>query len=76
MAHEPPEELAFETLAIHAGQPPDPSTGAVITPIYQTSTFAQSSVGQHQGYDYSRSGNPTRTALEACLAALEGAAHG
>jgi cystathionine gamma-synthase len=67
---------AFETLAIHGGQPPDPSTGAVITPIYQTSTFAQSSVGEHQGYDYSRSGNPTRTALEHCLAGLEGAAHG
>jgi cystathionine gamma-synthase len=76
MAAEPREGPAFETLAIHGGQPPDPSTGAVITPIYQTSTYAQSSVGQHQGYDYSRSGNPTRTALESCLAALEGAAHG
>jgi cystathionine gamma-synthase len=76
MAHEPSEGPAFETRAIHGGQPPDPSTGAVITPIYQTSTFAQSSVGQHQGYDYSRSGNPTRTALEDCLAGLEGAAHG
>lgn len=76
MAGGPVEEAAFETLAIHAGQPPDPSTGAVVTPIYQTSTFAQSSVGEHQGYDYSRSGNPTRTALERCLAALEGAAHG
>ena len=76
MAGAPSEGAAFETLAIHGGQPPDPSTGAVITPIYQTSTFAQSSVGEHQGYDYSRSGNPTRTALEDCLAALEGAAHG
>jgi len=76
MAREPLEGRAFETLAIHGGQPPDPSTGAVVTPIYQTSTFAQSSVGEHQGYDYSRSGNPTRTALESCLAALEGAAHG
>ncbi len=76
MASEPTEGPAFETLAIHGGQPPDPSTGAVITPIYQTSTFAQSSVGEHQGYDYSRSGNPTRTALESCLAGLEGASHG
>jgi cystathionine gamma-synthase len=76
MAREPSEGPAFETLVIHGGQPPDPSTGAVVTPIFQTSTFAQSSVGQHQGYDYSRSGNPTRTALESCLAALEGAAHG
>ena len=75
-AHQPPDGPAFETLAIHGGQPPDPSTGAVVTPIYQTSTFSQSSVGQHQGYDYSRSGNPTRTALEDCLAGLEGAAHG
>ena len=62
----------FETLAIHAGQPPDPSTGAVITPIYQTSTYAQEEVGRHKGYEYSRTGNPTRTALETCLAALEG----
>jgi cystathionine gamma-synthase len=76
MTSESTEGPAFETLAIHGGQPPDPSTGAVITPIYQTSTFAQSSVGEHQGYDYSRSGNPTRTALESCLAGLEGASHG
>lgn len=62
----------FETLAIHAGQDPDPTTGAVVVPIYQTSTFAQREVGQHAGYEYSRSGNPTRTALETCLAALEG----
>jgi cystathionine gamma-synthase len=66
-----PAEHGFETLAIHAGQDPDPATGAVITPIYQTSTYAQSAVGEHQGYEYSRSGNPTRTALETCLAALE-----
>lgn len=65
-------EHGFETLAIHAGQNPDPTTGAVITPIYQTSTYAQEAVGQHKGYEYSRTGNPTRTALETCLAALEG----
>ena len=64
--------MGFETLAIHAGQDPDPATGAVIVPIYQTSTYVQSEVGTHQGYEYSRSGNPTRTALETCLAALEG----
>ena len=61
----------LETLANHAGQEPDPATGAVVVPIYQTSTFAQEEVGQHKGYEYSRSGNPTRTALETCLAALE-----
>ena len=61
----------FESLAIHAGQDPDPTTGAVVVPIYQTSTYVQSEVGQHKGYEYSRSGNPTRTALESCLAALE-----
>jgi len=66
----------IETLAIHAGQAPDPSTGAVMTPIYQTSTYVQQGVGVHKGYDYARTGNPTRTALEACLAALEGAEHG
>lgn len=66
------EKLHMETLAIHAGQEPDPTTGAVITPIYQTSTYAQESVGVHKGYEYSRTGNPTRTALETCLAALEG----
>ena len=66
----------FETLAIHAGQPPDPSTGAIMTPIYQTSTYVQDAVGQHKGYEYSRTGNPTRAALEACLAALEGARYG
>ena len=66
----------FETRAIHAGQPADPQTGAVMVPIYQTSTFAQDGVGQHKGYEYARTGNPTRTALEACLASLEGAAFG
>jgi cystathionine beta-lyase/cystathionine gamma-synthase len=68
--------MEFETRAIRAGQDPDPTTGAVITPIYQTSTFAQAAVGEHKGYDYSRVGNPTRTALEVALASLEGAAHG
>ena len=62
----------FETLAIHAGQEPDPTTGAVVPPIYQTSTYVQEQVGQHKGYEYSRTGNPTRTVLETCLAALEG----
>ena len=66
----------FETRAIHAGQPADPQTGAVMVPIYQTSTFAQDGVGQHKGYEYARTGNPTRTALEACLGSLEGAAFG
>jgi cystathionine gamma-synthase len=69
-------EFGFETRAIHAGQPPDESTGAVVTPIYQTSTFAQDAVGAHRGYEYSRTANPTRTALERCLASLEGAASG
>jgi cystathionine gamma-synthase len=66
----------FETRSIHAGQPSDPQTGAVMVPIYQTSTFAQDGVGRHKGYEYARTGNPTRTALEACLASLEGAAFG
>jgi cystathionine beta-lyase/cystathionine gamma-synthase len=66
----------IETLAIHAGQDPDTATGAVMTPIYQTSTYAQEAVGQHKGYEYSRTGNPTRTALETCLAALEGTEFG
>ncbi len=68
--------MEFETRAIHAGQEPDPATGAVITPIYQTSTYVQEEVGKHKGYDYSRVANPTRTALETALASLEGAAHG
>jgi cystathionine gamma-synthase len=66
----------FETRAIHAGQDPDPSTGAVVTPISLSTTFRQAEVGQHQGYEYSRSGNPTRTAYETCVAALEGAKYG
>jgi cystathionine beta-lyase/cystathionine gamma-synthase len=68
--------VEFETRAIHQGQEPDPATGAVTVPIYQTSTFVQEAVGEHKGYDYSRAGNPTRTALELCLASLEGADHG
>jgi cystathionine gamma-lyase len=66
----------FSTRAIHAGQAPDPATGAIVVPIYQTSTFAQDGVGKHRGYEYSRTGNPTRAALERCLAALEGGAYG
>jgi cystathionine gamma-lyase len=72
----PDPKLALETLAIHAGQSPDPTTGAVMTPVYLTSTYAQSSPGVHKGFEYSRSQNPTRFALEACLAALEGGKHG
>ena len=66
----------FETKAVHAGQDPDPASGAVVAPISLSTTFAQQEVGVHQGYEYSRSGNPTRASLETCLAALEGAAHG
>jgi cystathionine beta-lyase/cystathionine gamma-synthase len=66
------EKYGFATRAIHAGQEPEASTGAVIVPIYQTSTFAQEAVGVHKGYEYARSGNPTRTALETALAALDG----
>ena len=66
----------FGTLAIHAGQRPDPVTGAIMTPIYQTSTYVQKSPGVHSGYEYSRSQNPTREALEGCIAALEGATDG
>jgi cystathionine beta-lyase/cystathionine gamma-synthase len=68
--------MRFATRAIHAGQPPDPATGATITPIYQTATYTQEAVGQHKGYEYSRTGNPTRAALEECLAALEGGTYG
>jgi len=68
--------VGFETLAIHAGQDPDPTTGAVVTPIHLSSTFAQEAVGKHAGFEYSRTGNPTRSSLEATLAALEGARHG
>jgi cystathionine gamma-synthase len=66
----------FETRAIHDGQEPDPATGSVIVPIYQTSTYVQEAVGQNKGYDYSRVANPTRTALQECLASLESAEHG
>src|SRR5215216_5438779 len=68
--------MEFETRAIHVGQEPDPATGALTTPIYQTSTFVQDAVGQNKGYDYARVGNPTRTALQEALASLEGADHG
>ncbi|HEX9091604.1 MAG TPA: cystathionine gamma-synthase [Anaerolineales bacterium] len=64
--------MQFETACIHAGQTPDQAAGAVMTPIYQTSTYVQQGVGKHRGYDYARTGNPTRTTLEACLAILEG----
>jgi cystathionine beta-lyase/cystathionine gamma-synthase len=70
------QAMDFETRAIHEGQEPDPATGAITTPIYQTSTYLQEAVGKNKGYDYSRSGNPTRTALETCLASLESADHG
>src|SRR5438045_4392614 len=66
----------FATRAIHAGQEPDPSTGAVMTPIYATSTYVQESPGKHKGYDYARSINPTRLAYERCIADLEGGSRG
>src|SRR6266513_5410246 len=68
--------MDFETRAIHEGQEPDPATGAVTVPIYQTSTYVQEAVGEHKGYDYSRVANPTRTALQIALASLEEATHG
>jgi cystathionine gamma-lyase len=68
--------MRFDSLAIHAGQQPDPTTGAVMTPVYLTSTYVQAGPGEHKGFEYSRTQNPTRFALEACLAALEGGAHG
>ncbi len=68
--------MDFETRAIHDGQEPDSATGAVTVPIYQTSTYVQDAVGEHKGYDYSRGANPTRTALQLCLASLESAEHG
>jgi cystathionine gamma-synthase len=70
------EGWGFETRALHAGQEPDPTTGAVVPPLSLSATFAQAAVGDHKGFEYSRSGNPTRRALETCLASLEGAAHG
>jgi cystathionine gamma-lyase len=68
--------MRFDTLAIHAGQQPDPTTGAIMTPVYFTSTYVQDGPGEHKGYEYSRTKNPTRLALEACLASLEGAKYG
>src|SRR5438132_7680025 len=68
--------MDFETRAIHEGQEPDPTTGALTTPIYLTSTYVQDAVGEHKGYDYSRVANPTRNALQQCLASLESAEHG
>jgi cystathionine gamma-synthase len=71
-----PQATGFETRAIHVGQAPDPTTGAVVTPITLSSTFAQTAVGEHAGFEYARSGNPTRAAYEQCLASLESATHG
>ena len=68
--------MEFETRAIHVGQEPDEATGAITTPIYQTSTYVQEAVGKNKGYDYSRVANPTRSALQEALASLENAAHG
>jgi len=68
--------MEFETRAIHEGQNPDPATGAIITPVYQTSTYQQEAIGKHKGYEYSRTGNPTRKALEEALASLEGGEYG
>ena len=68
--------MRFDTLAIHAGQEPDPTTGAIMTPVYFTSTYVQDGPGEHKGYEYSRTLNPTRKALQDCLAALEGAKYG
>jgi cystathionine gamma-lyase len=70
------QQAGFSTLAIHAGQPADPATGATVVPIYATSTYTQEAPGKHKGYEYSRTGNPTRSALETCLAALEAGERG
>src|SRR4051794_24653450 len=70
------QNLAFETRCVHAGQEPDPTTGAVMMPIYTTSTYVQQSPGVHKGYDYGRSQNPTRMAFERCIADLEGGGAG
>ena len=75
MKNEESKKFGFGTKAIHAGQEPDPITGAVMIPIYQTSTYAQKSPGEHTGYEYSRTDNPTRTAYQACVAALENGKH-
>jgi cystathionine gamma-lyase len=71
-----PRKHRFDTNCVHAGQAPDPTTGAIAFPIYQTSTYVQEGIGKHKGYEYSRTDNPTRNALERCLAALEGAEYG
>ncbi|GAC1398899.1 MAG: cystathionine gamma-synthase [Ktedonobacteraceae bacterium] len=68
--------MKFSTKAIHAGQEPDPVSGAIMTPIYQTSTYAQTGMGEHKGFEYARTANPTRSALEACIASLENGTHG
>jgi len=68
--------MKFSTKAIHVGQEPDPTTGAIMTPIYQTSTYAQTGMGEHKGFEYARTGNPTRSALEECIASLENGTHG
>src|SRR5262245_32485128 len=67
-----PSHARFDTVCVHAGQEPDPSTGAIITPIYQTSTYVQEALGKHKGYEYARTQNPTRSALEGNIAAIEG----
>src|SRR6187431_3435645 len=64
--------MRFATVCLHAGQKPDPSTGAIITPIFQTSTYVQTALGEHKGFEYARTQNPTRSALEGNLAAIEG----
>src|SRR5512138_2944922 len=69
-------QLHIDTIAIHAGQGPDPSTGAIMTPIYQTSTYVQAAPAEHKGYEYSRTDNPTRKAFQELMAALEGGKHG
>src|SRR5688572_14245681 len=71
-----PKPMRFSTRAIHVGQEPDPATGATVVPVYQTATFTQEGLHRHKGYEYARSSNPTRTALETCLASLENAQHG
>src|SRR3954466_3785654 len=67
-----PPDARFPTICIHAGQTPDPTTGAIITPIFQTSTYVQDELGRHKGYEYARTQNPTRAALEGNVAAIEG----
>src|SRR3954471_4683914 len=71
-----PRHARFSTICLHAGQEPDPTTGAIITPIYQTSTYVQEALGRHKGFEYARTQNPTRAALEANLAAIEGGVAG